>query len=185
MTRDTTRTRRWRGDTGRVHRGYVFATAVTILLVAAGGSLLARARPPVVQPVPFSHLKHTQELQLGCDFCHKYVRTGAHSGLPGAETCSICHSAPQGDSEEAARLTELLGAGEPLQFTKLFRLPDHVFYTHRRHVAIGEIACETCHGGIAETERPPTRPLVDIGMSFCVDCHLERDVTDDCTACHR
>jgi hypothetical protein len=157
---------------------------VVVLLAVAIGILLGR-EPAVPQPVAFNHLKHTQELQLTCEFCHKYVRQGAHAGLPDAETCSICHSTPQGTSEEAAKVTELISEGDPLRFTKLFRLPDHVFYTHRRHVEIGQLECVNCHGEIAETERPPPRALVRVTMEFCMDCHREREQTLDCNACHR
>jgi hypothetical protein len=97
----------------------------------------------------------------------------------------MCHRAPQGDSAEAARVTELLEAGDPLRFNKLFRLPDHVFYTHRRHVGIAELECSNCHGAIAETERPPDRALVRVSMDSCMDCHRERGQTLDCNACHR
>jgi predicted CXXCH cytochrome family protein len=139
----------------------------------------------VPQPIAFNHAKHTEQLGLNCEFCHKYVSSGAHAGLPDASTCSMCHSTPQGTSEEAARVTELLEAGDPIRFNKLFRLPDHVFYTHRRHAGIGELECESCHGGIASTERPPKRALVEITMGFCMDCHRERGETNECTACHR
>ncbi len=144
-----------------------------------------RRGPAVPQPVAFNHLKHTSDLGLACDFCHKYVRSGAHAGLPDAGTCSMCHRAPQGDSAEAARVTELLEAGDPLRFNKLFRLPDHVFYTHRRHVGIAELECANCHGAIAETERPPERALVRVSMDSCMDCHRVRGETLDCNACHR
>ncbi len=144
-----------------------------------------RRGPAVPQPVAFNHLKHTSDLGLACDFCHKYVRSGAHAGLPDAGTCSMCHRAPQGDSAEAARVTELLEAGDPLRFNKLFRLPDHVFYTHRRHVGIAELECANCHGAIAETERPPERALVRVSMDSCMDCHRLRGETLDCNACHR
>jgi hypothetical protein len=112
--------------------------------------------PAVPQPVAFNHLKHTSDLGLACDFCHKYVRTGAHAGLPDAGTCSMCHRAPQGDSAEAARVTELLEAGDG-----------------------------NCHGPIAKTERPPERPLVRVSMDSCMDCHRERGQSLDCNACHR
>ncbi len=144
-----------------------------------------RRGPAIPQPVAFNHLKHTSDLGLACDFCHKYVRSGAHAGLPDAGTCSMCHRALQGDSAEAARVTELLEAGDPLQFNKLFRLPDHVFYTHRRHVGIAELECANCHGAIADTERPPERALVRVSMDYCMDCHRERGQTLDCNACHR
>ncbi len=165
-------------------RRVVRVAVVVVLLAVAIGILLGR-EPAVPQPVAFNHLKHTQELQLTCEFCHKYVRQGAHAGLPDAETCSICHSTPQGTSEEAAKVTELISEGDPLRFTKLFRLPDHVFYTHRRHVEIGQLECVNCHGEIAETERPPPRALVRVTMEFCMDCHREREQTLDCNACHR
>ena len=155
------------------------------LLGALAVLVAVRRGPTVPQPVAFNHLKHTSDLELACDFCHKYVRSGAHAGLPDAGTCSMCHRAPQGDSDEAARVTELLEAGDPLRFNKLFRLPDHVFYTHRRHVGIAELECANCHGAIAETERPPERALVRVSMDSCMDCHRERGETLDCNACHR
>jgi hypothetical protein len=169
---------------------HIMAAGVLLLLVVpflvvAVSFPAARRGPPVPQPVAFNHFKHTEELGLGCEFCHKYVLQGAHAGLPGAETCSLCHGTPQGTSEEAARVTQLIEQGDPLRFNKLFRMPDHVFYTHRRHVAIGGLECQICHGDIAASERPPSWPLVNISMEFCMDCHLEQDQTLDCNACHR
>ena len=76
-------------------------------------------------------------------------------------------------------------AGAAIRFNKLFLMPDHVFYTHRRHVAIAEIDCAQCHGAIAETERPPDRALVRITMDTCMDCHRDRGQTLNCNACHR
>ena len=151
----------------------------------AGGSSLVPRGAPVTQPVAFNHLKHTRDLQLECQFCHAYVTTGAHAGLPDGETCAPCHQEPQGSAPEAARVTALLADGTPLRFNKLFRLPAHVFYTHRRHVGIAELKCQQCHGGIAETERPPSRPLVRITMRFCMDCHRAQGQSLDCVACHR
>ena len=143
------------------------AGPVALMLVALGGAAvvgLKRRAETVIQPVEFNHRKHTGDLGLACEFCHPYVRSGAHAGLPGVETCGPCHQAAQGISAEAARVTELVARGDSLRFTKLFRLPEHVFYTHRRHAGIAGLECATCHGAIAETERPPGRPLVRITM---------------------
>jgi len=169
----------------RRFRRPALATLAVVLVAMVVTPLFGRKQPPVSQPIAFNHRKHTQDLELGCDFCHKYFQTGAHSGLPGAETCGICHSVLLGKTEAAAKLTELVTDGEPLRFNKLFRLPDYVFFTHRRHVAVGELDCAVCHDGIAETEAPPGLPLVTIKMAFCLDCHRDRSVTTDCTACHR
>ncbi|MFV2007584.1 MAG: cytochrome c3 family protein [Longimicrobiales bacterium] len=177
---------RWsyRDRTGAGKTGFVLFLAA-VFVVALALLLLARRQPPVPQPIAFNHKKHTEELQLSCNFCHKYFNTSAHSGLPDAQTCALCHSVALGESPEAAKLTELLVQGEPLQFNKLFRLPDYVFYTHRRHVTVGGLECAECHAGIAGTEVPPERPLIKVTMAFCVDCHEEREVTTDCNACHR
>jgi hypothetical protein len=162
-----------------------FIALVLVVAVAIVVPVAAGRGPPVPQPIAFNHMLHTETLGLACEFCHQYVQTSAHSGLPDATTCSICHSVPQGTSEEAAKVTQLVEAGDPLRFNKLFRLPDHVFYTHSRHVGIAELPCENCHGEIAQTERPPERPLVRVTMEFCMDCHREQGQTEDCTACHR
>jgi predicted CXXCH cytochrome family protein len=178
----TNRVLKRRGSPGETHRYLIGAAGllalVTLLLVTNHSS-------SVPQPVAFNHRRHTQDLGLGCDFCHRYVRSSAHAGLPDAQTCSICHSARQGTSEEAARVTELISAGDRLRFRKLFRLPAHVYYTHRRHVAIAGLECQKCHGAIAETERPPARPLVEVTMDFCLNCHRESEATLNCNACHR
>jgi len=180
------------GGHGQSSGGHGRAAIVIFLLVLAGGGLvplIASHRGRVTQPVAFNHLKHTQKLGLACEFCHKYVRTSAHSGLPDAATCAMCHSVKQGTSKEAAKVTELLAAGDSLQFHKLFHLASHVFYTHRRHVGIAGLACKNCHGDIATSQRPPERPLMprksSRRMQFCLDCHRKQRQSTDCTSCHR
>ncbi len=139
----------------------------------------------VSQPIAFNHRKHTQDLKLDCELCHAAVKTGHHPGLPSLETCAMCHQAVQGKSPEAAKVTEYVTAGRPLEFRKLFGLPSFVFYTHRRHVGIAQLECRNCHGDIALTTSPPRRPLVRITMNFCLDCHRKMHQTTDCIACHR
>jgi len=159
---------------------------VALVLLAATAVLLQSVRRPAVpQPVAFNHRRHTQDLKLDCSFCHQYVTTGAHAGLPDAQICGICHQTPPGKSPEAVRLSALLATGDPLRFRKLFRLASHVRYTHRRHVGIAKLECLNCHGSIASTERPPARPLVRITMNLCLDCHRAQGQSVDCVACHR
>jgi len=178
---------RWTPDlhAGRALRRYVILIGVVAVVVVIGIPAIARGGSAVPQPIAFNHLKHTGDLGLACDFCHEYVRTGQHSGLPNETKCAMCHSARQGTSDEAAKVTELIEEGSLIRFRKLFQLPDHVFYTHRRHVTIAELECESCHGDIATTETPPDRALVKIDMDFCMDCHREQEATLDCNACHR
>ena len=44
--------------------------------------------------------------------------------------------------------------------------------------------CQTCHGGIAQSEKPPARPFLRMTMGWCMSCHAKNKVTNDCLACH-
>ena len=158
---------------------------LVLLFVVIGARQLLVLPPAVAQPVAFNHRAHTEGLHLECRVCHQYVTTGAHAGLPDAKTCALCHSVRQGTTAESARLTELLALGDTIVFKKLFHLAPYVFFTHTRHVGIAQLDCKTCHGGIALTERPPTRPLVTIRMAVCLSCHAQQQQSTDCVACHR
>jgi predicted CXXCH cytochrome family protein len=172
-------------NSGWIGGRYLGMTLLFLVLAGVVAPLLARRSSSTSQPVPFNHSKHTQDLGLNCEFCHKYVRTSAHSGLPGVDICSICHLAQQGESEASATVTELITAGNAFQFNKLFKMPANVFYTHRRHVAVAGLECDQCHGSIGEMDRSPNRPLVNVTMDFCMDCHTLENQSLDCNACHR
>jgi len=155
-----------------------------VLIAGAGVWILLRP-PRVRQPVAFNHRIHTEQMKLACTMCHPYVEDGIHAGLPGAQTCMACHQVRQGTSGEAARVTALLTSGVPLRFTKLYHLPPYAYFSHRRHVGIAQLPCADCHGRIALTTVPPTRPLVTIRMQTCIDCHQANGQSVDCVACHR
>jgi len=149
----------------------------------AAGRALLRPRPEVYQPIAFNHQKHVE--MIDCSDCHAHYADSEHSGLPMLSDCMVCHEEPQSDVAEEQRVRELAEAGEDDVFVKLFRLPDNVVYSHRRHVSVAGLECLTCHGPIAETSAPPDRPLVRVTMDFCIDCHEREDASTDCTACHR
>lgn len=162
----------------------VVGTMVAMAILVSGSAYAVRTwRNRVAQPIQFSHRKHTAQME--CSACHTYYTQGAHSGLPDASICSICHDTPLTKSPEEAKLHKILADGKPLVFNKLFHLPEHVYYSHRRHAVLGKLECIQCHDGIADTEVPPRQPLVKITMNFCVDCHQKSKVTTDCKSCHR
>jgi len=159
-----------------------------VLVTAAVGYVAGRElflpRESTIQPIAFNHLKHTGELEIECSTCHEYFETGRHAGLPSLSTCLGCHEEPLTESPEELKISQLAESGEEDVFRKLFRLADHVFYSHRRHAMVANLACETCHGTIAKTETPPERPLIRIDMDFCLDCHDSSNISNDCTGCH-
>ncbi len=165
------------------------ALGITLVILAAltGGAFAYWNwdRGRIVQPIAFNHRAHVANAQIQCSECHAYYSQGAHSGLPGADVCMACHSDALTKSPEEARLRQSFERGNPPVFKKLFHLPAHVFYSHRRHAVLGKLECARCHGQIADTVAPPTRPLVQISMDFCIGCHTQSNVTIDCKSCHR
>ncbi len=159
-----------------------------IFLVVSGAAGAAYRTPlfaqGVTQPVAFNHRKHVKDNELPCKTCHEFYETETFSGLPSAEVCSSCHADALGKSAQEARLRALLAAGRPLVWPSLFRQPAHVFYSHRRHVVDAGLQCPTCHGAIAESERPPVR-VRRLAMADCVGCHQQKGVSTACTTCHR
>lgn len=162
--------------------------AFTVTMAAAGfatGRAALRPAQPIAQPIQFNHQKHVKGVGLECSTCHEYFSTREHSGLPSLAVCETCHAEPQTKSAEEETLRTLIASSPQPVFRKLFRLPDHVYYSHRRHVAVAGLQCETCHGAIAETTAPPARALVRITMDTCIGCHTEKHVKNDCTNCHQ
>jgi hypothetical protein len=49
---------------------------------------------------------------------------------------------------------------------------------------LGKLPCQACHGNIAESVRPPSKPWVNMTMNWCMNCHTKDKVTNDCLACH-
>ena len=153
--------------------------------LAAGGTRVLRSRGVVVQPIAFNHRKHVEDLGLGCTICHLYAETGTRATIPNIEVCGMCHVAPMTESPEEVLVVEHVQSGEPIPWRKVYRVPAHVYFSHRRHTSVAEIACETCHGAIGEKTTPVSRPLVKITMDRCVECHRQSGASTDCISCHR
>jgi Cytochrome c7 and related cytochrome c len=162
--------------------------AFTVVMAAGGfaaGRVAFNPDRAVVQPIAFNHQKHVKVAGMDCSACHQYYADHQHSGLPDLALCTGCHQQPMTKSPEEAKLIKLAASPEPPAFRKLFRLPDHVYYSHRRHVTVAKLPCTTCHGAIADSTAPPPRPLVQIVMQTCIDCHTRQSVPTNCIACHR
>lgn len=159
---------------------------IVLLISATGYAYRTWTRVDrIEQPIAFNHRAHVASAQIECSQCHAYFSQGAHSGLPDAEVCMACHSESLTQNPEEAKLRDTFQRGQPIVFRKLFHLPPHVYYSHRRHVVLGKLECAGCHGDIANSESPPSRPLVRISMNFCLECHSRSNITNDCKSCHR
>jgi menaquinone reductase, multiheme cytochrome c subunit len=135
------------------------------------------------QPISFNHKKHLDQ-GLACDTCHPFFKTQTFSGMPKIATCLECHKEPITKSPEEEKIRQFERQKREIPWKRIYQEPDHVFYSHRRHVVLGKIACQTCHGEIDQSEKPPSKPWVNMSMSWCMDCHTKSKVTNDCLACH-
>ena len=152
-------------------------------LVALGSAIassLVLPAAPISQAIAFNHAKHAP---LGCAGCHSGVLTRERAGFPSGALCGRCHATPPATIATAdwQRLqTEGAGFWRPVT-----RIPDHVMFSHRRHVALGGLACASCHADIGQRPVPPSRPPVRLVMKTCLGCHRTEGISEDCAACHR
>lgn len=122
------------------------------------------------QPVLFSHRHHAGELRIDCRFCHTTVEHSADAGMPSTQTCLTCHSQLFRDAPMLRPVQASAELNEPLLWSRVATLPDHVHFNHSAHVAKG-IACVNCHGDVADMAlTAKARPL---SMRDCLACHRD------------
>ncbi len=145
------------------------------------------------QPIFFRHDIHAGQFKIDCQYCHSSVTTSSEPGIPSVATCMGCHTVI-GGADSAAR-TEIRklrrfwnNRDRPdsarLEWTRVHTLARHAHFPHMRHVkAMGPKACGTCHGDVARM--PQVWEVNNVNnMGFCINCHLERNVSRDCSVCH-
>jgi len=164
-------------------RGTIWGGLFIIAAVTWAGNMWLRSsyitQVDVVrdQPVPFSHDHHVSGLGLDCRYCHASVETSAFAGMPATETCMGCHSQIWKDSPLLAPVRESWRTKQPLAWTRVYDVPDFVYFNHSVHIA-GGIGCESCHGRV--DKMPLMRKATTLHMEWCLDCHRhpDREVRD-------
>jgi hypothetical protein len=156
----------------------VILLSVLIAPFATIGAAYAVLRSPFVtgqaqvhyQPVPFSHLHHVGEMRIDCRYCHTSVETSAFAGMPPTKTCMTCHSQLFTNAAMLKPVRDSLAENKPLHWTRIYRLPDYVYFDHSVHVNNG-IGCSTCHGRV--DRMPLMLQAVPLTMGWCLDCHRD------------
>jgi hypothetical protein len=123
-----------------------------------------------VQPVPFSHAQHVQEVGLDCRYCHSSVDKSGHSNIPSAQTCMNCHASIKPNSPALAPIRESYEKDTPVPWVWIHQTPDFAYFNHAIHVNRG-VSCVECHGKVNEMDTVThTQPL---SMAFCIECHRD------------
>lgn len=148
----------------------------------------ARLRGPR-QPIFFRHDIHAGQDQIPCGYCHSTVTVSSEPGIPTLETCLGCHRIIQGSTEthrsEIQKLWSAFSEAKAPEWVRIHGLPSFVRFPHQRHVKVlGADAqgCANCHGEVARM--PQVHKVETLRMGWCVNCHVQRQVSRDCTVCH-
>jgi len=179
---------------GRVSRAQQGAPSVpdsvaAVALAAGDTTTLMGPR----QPIFFRHDIHAGQFKIDCQYCHSSVTVSSEPGIPSVQTCMGCHAAISGTDSSAKREIRKLRSfwnnrekpdSGQLEWTRIHTLARHVHFPHMVHVkAMGPKACGTCHGDVARM--PQVFEVNNVNnMGFCISCHLQRNVTRDCSVCH-
>ena len=162
---------------------------VLLAMMAAGLLLSAFGRHKVVeQPLPFRHDSHMRLEGMQCLYCHINARRSDVAGLPSLKRCMGCHEnlkASTFDAKQRQALEPLQKhwtAKAPVAWVKVYDQPDHVRFSHKRHLE-KEIACKECHGSVETMEH--VEEVIDWTMGRCVSCHMEQQASIDCVTCHK
>ncbi len=165
------------------------ANQIVFDLLGAGIILLfqfgCNAPQVINQPIAYNHSIHVNDVGMECAECHTGVENRARATLPTVEICETCHSEMNGETEAESFVVAAVENNEEIIWERIYELPDHVYFSHRRHVSLGKIECARCHGIIQDFESPPLVPQVALTMEFCMNCHEEQKANNDCLACHR
>ena len=157
---------------------------VSLAVIVAWG--LVPGPAPIHQPLVYNHNVHVEEEGLECIDCHESVEEAAFATIPRLNLCLDCHDTePMSESLEEEKLIAYIEKEEEIAWNRIYRVPSHVYFSHRRHVTLGEVECSVCHGNVPEQLEPVQAPVTPLTMEWCMDCHKENKVSNDCLACHR
>jgi cytochrome c551/c552 len=153
-----------------------------------GGDQVANYRPE--QPIAFNHTLHAgkDNLAINCQYCHSSVEKSKHAGIPSANVCMNCHKAVDAGTvtgtTEIAKIYRAVGwdptsqaytgTPEPIRWVKVHNLPDHAYFSHAQHVAVGKLECQECHGPV-DTEMTVAEQWAPLTMGWCIQCHNDRE----------
>ncbi len=164
-----------------LHFLYGIVLGVLCIMLAIAGCRREETGPR--QPVAFSHSVHAGDYKIACQYCHSGVRRGPSASLPSVQMCMGCHQLVAATKPEIIKIRQAWESKQPVQWMKVNRVADFVFFNHYPHIAKG-IDCKACHGDIASMKE--VTPAVKLNnMTFCVDCHRENKASIDCYVCHR
>lgn len=160
--------------------------AVVVLLrswqaPAPAGATVAWAKPAEI----FTHRAHSAK-GVSCLFCHSSALRGPAADVPPLELCVGCHRWLSTQTEATKAVVDAYDNGVEVAWTRVYDLPDFVFFSHQPHVAVAKVSCTECHGDVASMTLATKAKRLTMG--FCLDCHRKQPDNErllDCQTCHK
>src|ERR1700760_714898 len=112
----------------------VLSTAVSLGMTYYFTPKYTRVGYQPVQPVPFPHNIHVDQLGMDCRYCHSFVEVAAHSNVPTTQVCMNCHGQIQKDNPKLAPIRDSWLTGKPVEWVQIHKTPDFVYFNHSAHV---------------------------------------------------
>jgi cytochrome c7-like protein len=147
---------------------FLIGFALLAVLGVARSPYLTRQNISREQPVQFSHKHHVADDGIDCRYCHTGVETSAVAGIPPTKTCMNCHSVLFNNVGYLEPVRESYRTDKSIQWVKVHRLADFVYFNHSIHVNKG-VGCTTCHGQV--DQMPLVFQANTLLMQWCLDCH--------------
>lgn len=130
------------------------------------------------QPIKFSHLIHAGENEIDCQYCHFTADYSLSANIPSNNVCLNCHNVVRNGTLSGAfeinKIHKAAETGDPVEWIRVHKLPDHSFFSHAQHVNAGKQECADCHGEV-ETMHI-VKQVEDLSMGWCLTCHRENNV---------
>lgn len=157
----------------------IIGLSVHATLVIQEGIKLGRTQNYMPdQPIKFSHKVHAGQNKIECQYCHSIASYSKSAGIPSANLCMNCHKVVIAGSRsgkfEIRKIYRALESGTPIEWVRVHKLPDHVFFSHAQHVGAGQIKCQTCHGPVETMDL--IKQVSDLSMGWCVNCHRQTEI---------
>jgi c(7)-type cytochrome triheme protein len=135
---------------------------------------------PPAQPLPFSHKTHA-DVNATCLTCHPNSDPGKNMGIVRPSACMGCHNTVKTKSPAIRQLAALAKKNQDIPWTRVYRIPEFVIFSHRLHLEKGN-TCDECHGPVAT--RTQLAVEYDLKQTGCLACHRVKKAPMLCTTCH-
>lgn len=130
------------------------------------------------QPVKFSHFVHAGQNVTDCVYCHSGAPDSKAAGITPENVCMNCHllvrNGTRSGAFEIAKVLTAFDKKTPIEWNRVYNLPDHVYFNHSQHVNAGGIKCQTCHGEVQQMNRIELSQKLTMG--WCINCHRSTPV---------